>query len=464
MRQHHPLAMADIFISYERSDRPVAERIAEILQRHGWSAWWDRKILAGEQFSKTIETALRSSRCVIVLWSATSVTSTWVRDEAAAGAERNILVPVVIGEVEIPLGFRQLHAVTLAASAASEGDSTFDDLVSAVAGVMARSEPDAAIKVDQPAIGARGDTRAIGGATVPRSYLYGAFSVIALLVALLLWRQFGADGAQGSSDSTGARTNQSVSGPEAVANGNRALPSNENNQVRGSSSSTGPGPSASDGARGESRGGGEQAESAAAGAEVTITPAESTSIVVTAKDTSFYTLFDETATKRLSYSATDQPVETLPGKYVVELNGIRRNVNLAPRTVTRIAAGTLLLSGTGTDFYSVIDPTSKRQLAYSVINNPVQLFAGEYLLSVHGVEVPAVVRHARVTTFAAGRVVVPGAGGAFYTVLDAKGERQVAYSQTDREVELLPGNYTIEINNIRRSAQIVAGQKTVIDR
>src|SRR5262245_35114017 len=105
--------MADIFISYERSDQARAQRVAEALEQQGWSVWWDRKLLAGDLFDKTIQQSLDAAKCVIVLWSNTSVSSSWVKDEASEGARRGILVPMLIDEVAIPLGFRQLHTAHL---------------------------------------------------------------------------------------------------------------------------------------------------------------------------------------------------------------------------------------------------------------------------------------------------------------------------------------------------------------
>ena len=105
--------MADIFISYERSDYAKAQRIAEALGQHGWSVWWDRMLLAGDRFDKAIQQALHTAKCVVVLWSKTSISSDWVKDEAFEGAKRGILVPVLIDDVEIPFGFRQMHAARL---------------------------------------------------------------------------------------------------------------------------------------------------------------------------------------------------------------------------------------------------------------------------------------------------------------------------------------------------------------
>jgi formylglycine-generating enzyme len=105
--------MSDIFISYARQDRPRAEAIAQALQDHGWSAWWDWHIPAGRTFRQVIQENLDNARCVIVLWSATSVTREWVIEEAAEGEERGILVPVLIERVRPPLGFRSIQAADL---------------------------------------------------------------------------------------------------------------------------------------------------------------------------------------------------------------------------------------------------------------------------------------------------------------------------------------------------------------
>ena len=80
--------MVDIFISYERSDYARAQKIAEALGQHGWSVWWDRMLLAGDHFDKTIQQALDAARCVVVLSSKSSVLSGWVKDEASEGAKR----------------------------------------------------------------------------------------------------------------------------------------------------------------------------------------------------------------------------------------------------------------------------------------------------------------------------------------------------------------------------------------
>ena len=86
--------MSDIFISYKREDQPTARQLADALEKEGWNVWWDPKLRAGDHFDDVIEKALNEAKCVIVLWSAGSLQSRYVRDEATLALERNKLVPI----------------------------------------------------------------------------------------------------------------------------------------------------------------------------------------------------------------------------------------------------------------------------------------------------------------------------------------------------------------------------------
>ncbi|MHC4205799.1 MAG: TIR domain-containing protein, partial [Planctomycetota bacterium] len=130
--------MSDIFISYAREDRARAQIIAGALERQGWSVWWDREILPGGQFSQIIEEEVSSAKCVIVLWSETSVNSKWVRNEARDGASREILVPVLIDNVHIPLEFSGTDAANLVDWKETSPHAEFDRLLKAVRAIVNR--------------------------------------------------------------------------------------------------------------------------------------------------------------------------------------------------------------------------------------------------------------------------------------------------------------------------------------
>jgi len=103
--------VADAFVSYVSEDRAIAEKIARGLEGAGISVWWDRHIPGGVAFRKEIDRQLSAAKVVVVLWSAASLDSEWVCDEAQQAREDNKLIPVRLDNVQPPLGFRQAQTL-----------------------------------------------------------------------------------------------------------------------------------------------------------------------------------------------------------------------------------------------------------------------------------------------------------------------------------------------------------------
>ncbi len=106
---HPPPPRPLLFLSYSRPDLYRSRPVIDLLEANGFDVWWDGRLEGGENFIQTTEAALESAACVVVLWSATSVESHWVRDEAQRGRERGCLVPLTIDGTIAPLGFRQFQ-------------------------------------------------------------------------------------------------------------------------------------------------------------------------------------------------------------------------------------------------------------------------------------------------------------------------------------------------------------------
>lgn len=132
--------MADIFISYLRPDIEAAEKLAEALEAQGWSVFWDRRIPEGRRFDDFLDEQLQASRCVIVLWTRTSIQSPWVRDEAAVGRERGILIPARLDDVLTPFGFRSISSADLIGWQGETTHAGFRAVVDAVASVIGLPE------------------------------------------------------------------------------------------------------------------------------------------------------------------------------------------------------------------------------------------------------------------------------------------------------------------------------------
>lgn len=121
-----------VFISYARSDKARVQPIVEALNAEGWTVWWDSHIRAGATFAREIEAELNAADAVVVVWSAASVESDWVRDEAAVGRDRGRLVPVRFDSAAPPLGFGQYHAVDLVGWSGDRGAAPFRQLIAAI--------------------------------------------------------------------------------------------------------------------------------------------------------------------------------------------------------------------------------------------------------------------------------------------------------------------------------------------
>lgn len=122
--------MADVFISYARTDRDAAAAVAAWLEAQGCSVWWDSSLSGGENFSRRIEQELAAAAAVVVLWSQEACVSDWVRDEAATAKAAGKLVPASIDGAAPPLGFQGLHTIPLPGW--RSGDAGFATLLSAI--------------------------------------------------------------------------------------------------------------------------------------------------------------------------------------------------------------------------------------------------------------------------------------------------------------------------------------------
>ena len=140
--------MADIFISYARSDEPQARRIAETLSSAGYRVWRDDELPAHRAYADVIEERLDSAEAVVVLWSAEAAKSQWVRAEADAARSAGKLVQATLDGGIPPMPFNQIQCADLSGwdgAADGPGWSKLAASVKALAGVreVAESKPSA---------------------------------------------------------------------------------------------------------------------------------------------------------------------------------------------------------------------------------------------------------------------------------------------------------------------------------
>ncbi len=124
--------MADVFLSYARSNFAEAKKLAARLTDAGFSLWFDKDLPAHRAFSEVIEEQLEAARSVFVIWSREAVASQWVRSEANRGREKGRLVQVRVDEARLPMPFDQIHCADLSNWNGSENSPAWQSVVAAL--------------------------------------------------------------------------------------------------------------------------------------------------------------------------------------------------------------------------------------------------------------------------------------------------------------------------------------------
>jgi adenylate cyclase len=106
--------MADVFISYARSTAKEANRVAEALRGLGYGVWLDDELPAHRSYTQVIEEQLKSSKAVVVVWSAEAVKSEWVQSEADQARANHKLVQLAIDGAKLPMPFDRFQCADLA--------------------------------------------------------------------------------------------------------------------------------------------------------------------------------------------------------------------------------------------------------------------------------------------------------------------------------------------------------------
>ena len=132
--------MADVFVSYARSDKARVAPLVAAIEAKGWSVWWDPEITPGQEFDDQIEAEIGLAGAVLVVWTPDSVVSRWVRGEAREAAERGILVPVRFEHARLPMDVRAIHTTDLDGWGEDSESPQAHEFMRALATMIARSQ------------------------------------------------------------------------------------------------------------------------------------------------------------------------------------------------------------------------------------------------------------------------------------------------------------------------------------
>ena len=130
--------MADVFVSYARSDKARVAPLVAAIEANGWTVWWDPAISPGQEFDRQIAAELKIAAVVLVVWTPNSVESRWVRGEAREGAARGILVPVRFEGADLPIDVRALHTTDFDGWGEDAGSPQAQEVLRALDAMIAR--------------------------------------------------------------------------------------------------------------------------------------------------------------------------------------------------------------------------------------------------------------------------------------------------------------------------------------
>lgn len=94
-----------VFLSYDRADKELAQQLSRALREEGVSTWLDEDMLQpGDDWFQAIANALETSDAMVVLVTPSALTSSWVRRELEHAmlhsAYKNRLIPVWLPGVD----------------------------------------------------------------------------------------------------------------------------------------------------------------------------------------------------------------------------------------------------------------------------------------------------------------------------------------------------------------------------
>ena len=101
--------MVDVFISYSRANLDVVRRLADAIGALGYRVWWDEELPAHLTYGDVITQKIGEARATLVVWSAESTASEWVRAEADLARNQKKLIQTAIDDCTPPLPFNQIQ-------------------------------------------------------------------------------------------------------------------------------------------------------------------------------------------------------------------------------------------------------------------------------------------------------------------------------------------------------------------
>ncbi|MDM8550521.1 hypothetical protein QUF72_10600 [Desulfobacterales bacterium HSG2] len=124
--------------------------------------------------------------------------------------------------------------------------------------------------------------------------------------------------------------------------------------------------------------------------------------------------------------------------------------------------GTINVLGRGNETYYIHDSTGSGDPLYSAgLNDEIELFPGTYTVTLNNSTQTVTVEAGESELLEAGNVCVAGISAGKFYVHDSMGN-ELDSAFAGNEINLLPGDYSIRVNDTEQSASVQAGEKTTV--
>lgn len=132
--------VADLFISYRRSDADRVQTLVDVLSGYGLSIWWDRHLEQNSTYQNIIRGEITAAKCVVVCWSEGAQSSQWVLDEADEAKHLGKYVGCLIAPGRAAMGYNTLNNANLSNWAGDVEDPAFLMLLKEIGRMSGRED------------------------------------------------------------------------------------------------------------------------------------------------------------------------------------------------------------------------------------------------------------------------------------------------------------------------------------
>lgn len=210
--------MADVFISYSKSNEAVVRQLADAVKRLGYSVWWDDELPPHLSYSDVITDKIGSAKAAIVVWSEGAASSEWVRAEADVARSQKKLIQTSIDGRMPPMPFNQIQFAAIGDWRGEEGHPGWLKVkasLAALCGPPGEADAPAAQPVRTAPPAAVSPPARRGPLLVPA--LLSMLVLAVLAVAYLLWARGGGQGAPAENQMAGPAAAPAPAGPAAAS-------------------------------------------------------------------------------------------------------------------------------------------------------------------------------------------------------------------------------------------------------